>query len=163
MTATRKLITGPHPGWMRTHLGAALIGVSGALMFTAGTALPHGWATARPLILSGGLAVQAAFLLQRRATSQPRATTRSSLRTQGAASALILLSGAGLVAIGYQASYHGWWPISTTTPIPITAAIAASTLNQRAAAIRLAHHADQASVPKELLATQIVPDADESG
>lgn len=150
MTTTRSPITWSHPDGMRTHLGAALIGASGALMITAGTALPHGWATARPFILSGGLAIQAAFLLQRRATSVPRATTRSSLRTQGAASALILLAGVGLVAIGYQASYHGWWPISTTTPIPIAAAVAASTLNQQAAAIRLAHHADQAdqaSVP----------------
>ena len=129
---------------MLTHLGAALIGLSGALMLTAGTALPHGWATARPFILSGGLAVQAAFLLQRRATSQPRVTTGSSLSTQGAASAAILLAGAALVAIGYQATHDGWWPISITTPIPIAAAIAASVLNYRAAAIRLAHQGDQA-------------------
>jgi|NGEPerStandDraft_6_1074524.scaffolds.fasta_scaffold04484_5 hypothetical protein len=71
MKTTRSPITWSHPDGMRTHLGAALIGASGALMFTAGTALPHGWATACPFILSGGLAIQAAFLLQRRATSRP--------------------------------------------------------------------------------------------
>ena len=144
MTATPGAHTRWCRRWMLRHLGAALIGLSGALMLTAGTALPHGWATARPFILCGGLAVQAAFLLQRRATSQPRVTTRSSLGTQGAASAVILLAGVGLVAIGYQATHHGWWPISIATPIPVAAAIAASVLNYRAAAIRLAHQADQA-------------------
>jgi len=63
------------------------------------------------------------------------------MTTQGAASALILLAGVPLVTIGYHAAHHRWWPISTTTVIPIAAAIVASTLNQRAAAIRLPVHA----------------------
>ena len=83
------------------NVGAALICRADALMLKAGTALSHGWATGRPFILAGGLAFQAARLLQRRATSRPRVTTRSSLGTQDAAFAVILLAGVGLVALGY--------------------------------------------------------------
>ena len=92
-------------------------------------------------MLAGGLSVHAAFLIQRRAIDRPPAHTRSTMTTQGAASALILLAGVPLVTIGYHAAHHRWWPISTTTVIPIAAAIVASTLNQRAAAIRLPVHA----------------------
>ena len=122
-------------------MAAALIGISGTLMLTAGISLPLGWAAARPFLLTGGLSVQAAFLIQRRAIDRPQANTRASLTTQGAASALMLLAGIALVTIGYHAARFGWWPISTTTVIPIAAAILASTLNQRAAAIRLARQA----------------------
>lgn len=122
-------------------MAAALIGISGTLMLTAGISLPLGWAAARPFMLAGGLSVQAAFLIQRRAIDRPHANTRRSLTTQGAASALMLLAGIALVTIGYHAARFGWWPIATTTVIPIAAAILASTLNQRAAAIRLARQA----------------------
>ena len=140
MTTTPPTTSPRRQKWTQL-IAAALIGISGTLMLTAGISLPIGWAAARPFLLAGGLSVQAAFLIQRRAIDRPHATTRRSLTTQGAASALMLLAGIALVTIGYHAARFGWWPISTTTVIPIAAAILASTLNQRAAAIRLARQA----------------------
>jgi hypothetical protein len=128
-------------------MAAALIGVSGTLMLTAGISLPIGWAAARPFLLACGLTVQAAFLIQRRAIDRPHANARWRLTTQGAASALILLASVALVTIGYHAARHGSWPISTTTVIPIAAVIVASTLNRRATAIRLARRASPPPSP----------------
>jgi hypothetical membrane protein len=85
------------------------------------------------LLLAGGLTVQAAFLIQRRAVGRAHAHTKWRMTTQGAASGLILLAGIALVTIGYYAAHHGWWPISTATTLPIAAAIIASILNRRAA------------------------------
>jgi hypothetical protein len=116
-------------------------------MLTAGISLPIGWAAARPFLFAGGLSVQASFFIQRRAIDQPHAITRWNMTTQGAASALILLAGIALVTIGYHAAREGWWPISTTTVIPIAAAVVASTLNQRAAAIRLARRVSPSPSP----------------
>ena len=140
MTTTPPTTSPRRQKWTQL-MAAALIGISGTLMLTAGISLPIGWAAARPFLLAGGLSVQAAFLIQRRAIDRPHANTRRSLTTQGAASALILLAGIALVTIGHHAARFGWWPISTTTVIPIAATILASTLNQRAAAIRLARQA----------------------
>jgi len=116
--------------------------VSGILMLAAGNRFAQsGWAEARWFALAGGIAIQTALAIERRGVrlrQERDPVTGRSLVAQIAASALILLAGAGLVAVGYFSFRRDWWPIGMSIEVPVSAVGAAMALNRRAAAIRLA-------------------------
>lgn len=128
------------PTWARARRGCAsllLVVLSGLLMLLAGTTLATtGWGGARPFAIGGGLAIQIAFLLERRAVHHwhplPHRGRRRRQRLIG--SALVSMAGAGLVLVGHLATTHGWWPTGVAIAPSLVGVTVAARFNRRSAA-----------------------------
>lgn len=131
---------GAASGRFTRGLAVMLVASSGTLMLAAGQALAlEGWARSRPLAIGGGVAIQMAFLVERRRvrrSRQPREALGRAWPRQVMASGLAGMTGLGLVLVGHNAVAHGWWPIVIAVVPLVLVVVQATVLNGDAAAIR---------------------------
>lgn len=159
MKALRTRIIGRR-SWLEPVF-AALVAVSAAWMLAAGhTVADDGLARARPLLLAGGLSIQLAFYVQRRATrlrgdhpKRGRAWVQQLI-----AAGCIAACGLGLVLVGHTAFTSGWWPIGVAIVPLLSGVAAAGTFNRAAAQIRLTNKATWPIVPPDV-SSPTPPDA----
>lgn len=118
-----------------SYTAMLLVTVSGTSMAMAGHTLAStGWTNARLPAFAGGLAIQVAFLVERRDARRNNADALSQRhwRTRLAASGFIAAAGAILVLGGYTSTSHGWWPIGAAAIPAIIAITIALRFNRHA-------------------------------